>query len=64
MTPEPDQLTDEEQKARSRSAIDRALRALLVDDVHIEIDPATGDVAKDGGQTPSLTDDKDVNTIG
>ena len=64
MTPEPDQLTDEEQRARSRSAIDRALRALLVDDLHIEIDPATGHVATDDGRTPSLTDDKDVNTIG
>ena len=63
MTEEPQTPAEEEEKKRLRAAIDRALKALLVDDVHIDIDPATGDVESVDGQTPFLTDEEDVNTI-
>ena len=64
MTAEPPPPADDEKSEKPESAIDRALKALLVDDVSVVIDPATGDVASVDGQSASLTEDLDANTIG
>ena len=46
-----------------KSELDRALEALLVGEVRIKIDPATGLVVGADGEKPPLTDPPEPNTI-
>jgi hypothetical protein len=46
-----------------RSDLDRALEALLVDEVRVKIDPATGEIISPDGQESSLTDSPEPPTI-
>ena len=47
-----------------KSDIDRALEALLVGEVRIKVDPATGQIiAASDGEKSSLTDPEDAPTI-
>jgi hypothetical protein len=49
---------EEETPAAEKSDLDKALEALLVGEVRVKIDPATGQVEKS-----PLTDHQDPNTI-
>lgn len=53
---------DEDGQAEE-SALDRALRELLVGEAKVRIDPATGQVVAPGGEKSSLTDSPDPPTI-
>ena len=47
----------------TRSDLERALEALLVGEVRVKVDPATGQVIAPDGEKFSLTGPKDPNTI-
>lgn len=59
-------MTVEPPPEHEKSDLDRALEALLVGEVRVKIDPATGQgrVIEEDGEKSSLTDSKDPNTIG
>ena len=54
---------EDEDGQADESALDRALRELLVGEEKVRIDPATGKVVAPGGEKSSLTDSPDPPTI-
>ncbi len=56
-------MTVEEPKKDWRTDLDRALKELLVGEVHPRVDPTTGEVITPDGEKSSLTGPEDPNTI-